>query len=430
MFADHARIIVKSGKGGDGHVSFRREKFVPAGGPDGGDGGNGGSVVFRVDPGANTLAEFRNVHKYAAENGEEGSKKKCRGKSGSDIIIKVPEGTVIKDAETGKVIMDMSGDTREYVLLKGGLGGNGNQHYATSTMQAPRYAQPGQPAREMELELELKVIADVGIIGFPNVGKSTLLSKVSNAKPEIADYHFTTISPHLGVVDIDGSRGFVMADIPGLIEGASEGAGLGHEFLRHIQRTRVLVHVVDAASIEERDPVQDVYAINKELAKYDPELIKKPQIIAANKVDMISPDVSEDPVERLKKEFEPEVPVYPIAAISGNGIRELIYAVQAKLNELHESPVIYDTEEDPEKEFAFKQDPYTVTYDRKADEYVVEGPKIEKMLSNTNLEAEKGFIFFQKFLKENGIIKDLKAMGMKEGDTVRLYGHSFEYYDD
>ena len=430
MFADHARIIVKSGKGGDGHVSFRREKFVPAGGPDGGDGGNGGSVVFRVDPGANTLAEFRNVHKYAAENGEEGSKKKCRGKSGSDIIIKVPEGTVIKDAETGKVIMDMSGDTREYVLLKGGLGGNGNQHYATSTMQAPRYAQPGQPAREMELELELKVIADVWIIGFPNVGKSTLLSKVSNAKPEIADYHFTTISPHLGVVDIDGSRGFVMADIPGLIEGASEGAGLGHEFLRHIQRTRVLVHVVDAASIEERDPVQDVYAINKELAKYDPELIKKPQIIAANKVDMISPDVSEDPVERLKKEFEPEVPVYPIAAISGNGIRELIYAVQAKLNELHESPVIYDTEEDPEKEFAFKQDPYTVTYDRKADEYVVEGPKIEKMLSNTNLEAEKGFIFFQKFLKENGIIKDLKAMGMKEGDTVRLYGHSFEYYDD
>jgi GTP-binding protein len=430
MFADHARIIVKSGKGGDGHVSFRREKFVPAGGPDGGDGGNGGSVVFRVDPGANTLAEFRNVHKYAAENGEEGSKKKCRGKSGSDIMIKVPEGTVIKDAETGKVIMDMSGDTREYVLLKGGLGGNGNQHYATSTMQAPRYAQPGQPAREMELELELKVIADVGIIGFPNVGKSTLLSKVSNAKPEIADYHFTTISPHLGVVDIDGSRGFVMADIPGLIEGASEGAGLGHEFLRHIQRTRVLVHVVDAASIEERDPVQDVYAINKELAKYDPELIKKPQIIAANKVDMISPDVSEDPVERLKKEFEPEVPVYPIAAISGNGIRELIYAVQAKLNELHESPVIYDTEEDPEKEFAFKQDPYTVTYDRKADEYVVEGPKIEKMLSNTNLEAEKGFIFFQKFLKENGIIKDLKAMGMKEGDTVRLYGHSFEYYDD
>lgn len=430
MFADHARIIVKSGKGGDGHVSFRREKFVPAGGPDGGDGGNGGSVVFSVDPGANTLAEFRNVHKYAAENGEEGSKKKCRGKSGSDIMIKVPEGTVIKDAETGKVIMDMSGDTREYVLLKGGLGGNGNQHYATSTMQAPRYAQPGQPAREMELELELKVIADVGIIGFPNVGKSTLLSKVSNAKPEIADYHFTTISPHLGVVDIDGSRGFVMADIPGLIEGASEGAGLGHEFLRHIQRTRVLVHVVDAASIEERDPVQDVYAINKELAKYDPELIKKPQIIAANKVDMISPDVSEDPVERLKKEFEPEVPVYPIAAISGNGIRELIYAVQAKLNELHESPVIYDTEEDPEKEFAFKQDPYTVTYDRKADEYVVEGPKIEKMLSNTNLEAEKGFIFFQKFLKENGIIKDLKAMGMKEGDTVRLYGHSFEYYDD
>ncbi len=430
MFADHAKIIVKSGKGGDGHVSFRREKFVPAGGPDGGDGGNGGNVVIKVDPGANTLAEFRNVHKYAAENGEDGNKKNCRGKSGIDIMINVPEGTVIKDAETGKVIIDMSGDTREYVLLKGGHGGNGNQHFATSTMQAPRYAQPGQPAREMALELELKVIADVGIIGFPNVGKSTLLSKVSNARPEIADYHFTTISPHLGVVDIDGSRGFVMADIPGLIEGASEGAGLGHEFLRHIQRTRLLVHVVDAASIEERDPIQDVYAINKELEKYDPELIKKPQIIAANKVDMISPDITEDPVAKLKKEFEPAVPVYPIAAISGNGVKELVYAIQAKLNELHETPLVYETEEDPEKEFAFKQDPYTVSYDAKAKEYVVEGPKIEKMLSNTNLDAEKGFIFFQKFLKENGIIKDLKGMGMKEGDTVRLYGHSFEFYDD
>lgn len=430
MFADHARIIVKSGKGGDGHVSFRKEKFVPAGGPDGGDGGNGGSIVFVVDPGANTLADFRNVHRYCAENGVEGQKKKCKGKSGEDLRIKVPEGTVIRDVQTGKVIIDMSGDTKEYCLLKGGLGGNGNQHYATSTMQAPRYAQPGQPAREMELAMELKVIADVGIIGFPNVGKSTLLTKVSNARPEIADYHFTTISPHLGVVDIDGSHGFVMADIPGLIEGASDGAGLGHEFLRHIQRTRVLVHVVDASSIEGRDPVEDVYAINKELEKYDPELIKKPQIIAANKVDMISPDVSEDPVARLKKEFEPDTPVFSIAAISGSGVKELIYAIKKELDEIHEAPVVFESEENPEKEFVFTQDPYTVSFDNKTGEYVVEGPRIEKMLVNTNLEAEKGFIFFQKFIKDSGIIADLKAMGMKEGDTVRLYGHSFEFFED
>ena len=430
MFADHAKITVKSGKGGDGHVSFRREKFVPAGGPDGGDGGNGGSIIFVVDPGANTLADFRNSQRFCAENGVEGAKKNCKGKAGKDMLIKVPEGTVVRDVQTGKVVIDMSGETKEYCLLKGGLGGNGNQHYATSTMQAPRYAQPGQPAREMDLSLELKVIADVGIIGFPNVGKSTLLTKVSNARPEIADYHFTTISPHLGVVDIDGSRGFVMADIPGLIEGASDGAGLGHEFLRHIQRTRVLVHVVDAASVEERDPIEDVYAINKELEKYDPELIKKPQIIAANKVDMISPDVKEDPVARLKKEFEPKTPVYPIAAISGKGIKELVYAIKRELDAIHEAPLVFESEENPEKEFAFMQDPYTVTFDKKANEYVVEGPRIEKLLVNTNLEAEKGFLFFQKFLKDNGIIADLKAMGMKEGDTVRLYGHSFEYFDD
>ena len=283
MFADRAKIYVRSGKGGDGHVSFRREKYVPAGGPDGGDGGHGGDVIFIVDEGLNTLTDFRHVGKYKAGDGQEGGKKNCRGKDGDDIYIKVPEGTVIKEFNSGKVIADMSGDNRKVVLLKGGRGGNGNQHYATSTMQAPKYAQPGQPAQELELTLELKVIADVGLVGFPNVGKSTLLSRVSNARPKIANYHFTTLNPHLGVVDLPDMKSFVIADIPGLIEGASEGVGLGHEFLRHIERTKVLIHVVDAAGTEGRDPITDIYAINAELANYSEELARKPQVIAANK---------------------------------------------------------------------------------------------------------------------------------------------------
>ena len=287
MFADRAKIYVRSGKGGDGHVSFRREKYVPDGGPDGGDGGKGGDVILMTDTGKNTLVDYRHVRKYVAENGEDGGKRNCKGKNGKDIILKVPEGTVVKEFNTGKVIVDMSGDTKEFVLLKGGRGGNGNQHYATSSMQAPKYAQPGQPARELDLYLELKLIADVGLIGFPNVGKSTLLSRTTNARPEIANYHFTTLSPHLGVVDLKDGRSFVMADIPGLIEGASEGAGLGHEFLRHIERTKLFIHVVDASSTEGRDPIADIYTINEELAKYNEELSRRPQIIAANKTDAI-----------------------------------------------------------------------------------------------------------------------------------------------
>ena len=263
MFADRAKIYVRSGKGGDGHVSFRREKFVANGGPDGGDGGNGGSVILEVDEGMNTLSDYRHVRKYKAEDGEDGGKRNCKGKSGADLILKMPAGTVVKEAESGKVITDLSGDNKRFLLLQGGRGGNGNQHYATSTMQVPKYAQPGQPAKELELQLELKVIADVGLVGFPNVGKSTLLTKVSNARPQIANYHFTTINPHLGVVDLDDAKGFVMADIPGLIEGASEGVGLGFEFLRHIERTKVIIHIVDAASTEGRDPIADIYAISK-----------------------------------------------------------------------------------------------------------------------------------------------------------------------
>ena len=270
MFADSAKIFIKSGKGGDGHVSFRRELYVPAGGPDGGDGGKGGDIIFQVDEGLNTLMDFRHVRKYVAQSGEEGGKRRCHGANGSDLVIKVPEGTVIKDFESGKVIADMSGENRRKVILKGGKGGLGNMHYATSTMQAPKYAQPGQPSQELWVKLELKVIADVGLVGFPNVGKSTLLSVVSNARPQIANYHFTTLNPHLGVVDLGDGAGFVMADIPGLIEGASEGVGLGHAFLKHIERTKVLIHVVDGASVEGRAPVEDIKTILKDLEAQNP----------------------------------------------------------------------------------------------------------------------------------------------------------------
>lgn len=322
MFADNAKIILKSGKGGDGHVSFRREKYVPNGGPDGGDGGRGGDLIFQIDPGLNTLTAFRHKRKYAAGNGEEGGKRNCHGKKGEDLIVKVPAGTIIRDAESGKVIADLSGENTRQVILQGGRGGLGNQHFATSTMQAPKYAQPGQPGMELEVELELKVIADVGLVGFPNVGKSTLLSRVTNARPKIANYHFTTLSPNLGVVDLEGGAGFVIADIPGLIEGASEGVGLGHDFLRHIERTKVMIHMVDAASVEGRDPIADIYAINKELETFNPELLNKPQVIAANKIDAIY-DEAQSALPDLKQEFEPKgIQVYPISAVSGQGLKE------------------------------------------------------------------------------------------------------------
>lgn len=427
MFADRAKIFVRSGKGGDGHVSFRREKYVPNGGPDGGDGGKGGDVIFVVDEGLNTLTDFRHIRKYKAGDGEEGGKKNCRGKDGQDIIIKVPAGTVIKEAESGKVIADMSGDNKKQLLLKGGRGGNGNQHYATSTMQAPKYAQPGQPAQELELALELKVIADVGLVGFPNVGKSTLLSRVTNARPKIANYHFTTLNPNLGVVDLEDAKGFVIADIPGLIEGASEGIGLGHEFLRHIERTKCIIHIVDAASTEGRDPIADIYAINKELEAYNPEIAHRPQVIAANKIDVIYGE--DDPVARIRSEFEKQgVRVFPISAVSGQGVKELLYYVSGMLEQLDDTPVIFEQEYFPEMERAEGDEPFTVEYDGENDEYVVEGPRIEKMLGYTNLESEKGFRFFQNFMKENGILEQLEELGIQEGDTVRMYGLSFDYY--
>ncbi|MCR5477929.1 MAG: GTPase ObgE [Lachnospiraceae bacterium] len=429
MFADQAKIYVRSGKGGDGHVSFRREKYVTNGGPDGGDGGKGGDVWLEIDDGSNTLIDFRNVRKYCAQHGEDGGKRNCRGKDGESITLKVPEGTVVREAESGKVIVDMSGDTRRFLLLKGGRGGNGNQHYATSTMQAPKYAQPGQPAQELEVVLELKCIADVGLVGFPNVGKSTLLSHVSNAKPKIANYHFTTLDPHLGVVEI-GSYSFVMADIPGLIEGASEGVGLGHDFLRHIDRTKVLIHVVDAAGTEGRDPLEDLAAIREELRKYDPELLERPQILAANKMDVLGDEERDQVLQKLQDAI-PQYgisAVYPISAATGEGLQDLLYEVGRVLSEIKTPAKIYEQEYDPQVMLAFSEDPYTVYFDEEEDEYVIEGPRIEKMLGYTNLDSEKGFAFFQRFLKDNGMLEQLEALGIKDGDTVRLYGHSFEYY--
>ena len=428
MFADRAKIIIRSGKGGDGHVSFRRELYVPNGGPDGGDGGRGGDVIFEVDEGQNTLGEYRHKRKFKAQDGQEGGKKRCHGADGSDIVLKVPEGTVIMEAQSRKVIADMSGENRRQIVLKGGRGGKGNQHYATATMQVPKYAQPGQPAQELEVLLELKVIADVGLVGFPNVGKSTFLSRVTNAQPKIANYHFTTLSPNLGVVDTENG-GFVIADIPGLIEGASEGVGLGHEFLRHIERTRVLVHIVDAASTEGRDPVDDIRKINHELEAYNPEIASRPQIIAANKIDCIF-DQDDDPVERLKNEFEPQgIKVYPISAVTGQGLKELLYGIKSLLNETPAERIIFEQEFFPEDALMTENLPYTITRDEEDSSiFIVEGPKIEKMLGYTNLDSEKGFAFFQRFLKEGGILEELEAAGIQEGDTVRMYGFDFDYY--
>ena len=429
MFTDYTKIIIKSGKGGNGHVSFRREKYVPDGGPDGGDGGKGGDIIFEVDDSMNTLNDFRHKHKWAAENGEEGKKRNCHGKKGEDLVIHVPAGTIIRDATTDKVIADMSGENKRQIILTGGKGGLGNQHFATSSMQAPKYAQPGQEALELEVRLELKVIADVGLVGFPNVGKSTLLSCSTNATPKIANYHFTTLNPILGVVDLGEGAGFVMADIPGLIEGASEGIGLGHEFLKHIERTKVIIHVVDAAGTEGRDPIADIHAINQELESFNPELLKKPQVIAANKIDAIY-EGNNEIIEKLKETFEPSgIKVFPISAVSRQGVRELMFYVKSLLDEMDDTPVIYEQEFFPDSR-ALEGEPYTIEVDPEDGAYVVEGSKIDKMLGYANIDSEKGFLFFQKFLKEQGILKELEAKGIQEGDTVRMYGLEFDYYKE
>lgn len=428
MFADRARIFIRAGKGGDGHVSFRREKYVPDGGPDGGDGGKGGDVIFVVDEGLNTLTDFRHITKYRAQDGEPGGKRNCHGANGADVVLKVPPGTVIKDSETGKVILDMADKKEPVVLLKGGRGGRGNRNYVTSTMQAPKYAQPGQPAKELIVDLELKCIADVGLVGFPSVGKSTFLARVTNARPKIAEYHFTTLTPNLGVVDLGEHNGFVIADIPGIIEGAAEGVGLGLEFLRHIERTKVIIHIVDAASIDGRDPVNDVKIINEELKKYNKDIESRPTVIAANKIDALDEIGYETVIEMLKEEFEKDgVKIFPISAVSGKGISELLWYVNDLVKNAPDDVVEFE----PEVDLDFHDNPdlpFEVSYNEEDDVYVIEGPRIEHMLGYTNLESEKGFEFFQKFLKTNGILDQLEALGIGEGDTVRMYGLEFDYY--
>lgn len=428
MFADRARIFIRAGKGGDGHVSFRREKYVPDGGPDGGDGGKGGDVIFVVDEGLNTLTDFRHITKYRAQDGEPGGKRNCHGANGADVVLKVPPGTVIKDSETGKVILDMADKKEPVVLLKGGRGGRGNRNYVTSTMQAPKYAQPGQPAKELIVDLELKCIADVGLVGFPSVGKSTFLARVTNARPKIAEYHFTTLTPNLGVVDLGEHNGFVIADIPGIIEGAAEGVGLGLEFLRHIERTKVIIHIVDAASIDGRDPVNDVKIINEELKKYNKDIESRPTVIAANKIDALDEIGYETVIEMLKEEFEKDgVKIFPISAVSGKGISELLWYVNDLVKNAPDDVVEFE----PEVDLDFHDNPdlpFEVSYNEEDDVYVIEGPRIERMLGYTNLESEKGFEFFQKFLKTNGILDQMEALGIGEGDTVRMYGLEFDYY--
>lgn len=427
MFADQAKIYIRSGKGGDGHVSFRRELYVPAGGPDGGDGGKGGDLIFEVDPGINTLNDFRHIRKYIAEDGEPGGKKRCHGKDGKDLVVKVPAGTIVKEASSGQVITDMSYENKREVILKGGRGGKGNQHYATPTMQAPKYAQPGKPATELEVLLELKTIADVGLVGFPNVGKSTFLSRVTNARPKIANYHFTTLNPNLGVVDLEGTDGFVIADIPGLIEGASEGIGLGHQFLKHIERTRVIVHMVDAASTEGRDPIQDIHVINDELQAYSEEVAFRPQVIAANKTDCFYGDEEETVITLLKEEFEPQgIQVFPISAVTGSGVKELLYHIKKMLDEMKDEKVVFEKEY-LIKEPDFQNEPFQV-FREEDGIFKIEGPRVERMLGYTNLDSEKGFEFFQNFLKNNGMLEELEALGIEDGDTVQIYGWSFEYY--
>ena len=429
MFADIAKIYVKSGKGGNGHVSFRRELFVPAGGPDGGDGGKGGDIIVEVDKGLNSLEPFRHKTKYAAEPGQEGDGRKMHGKNGKDLILKVPEGTLLKDEETGKLIADMSGENQRMILLKGGKGGLGNMHFATPAMQAPKFAQPGEEAREITLRMELRVIADVGLVGYPNVGKSTLLSMCSNARPEIANYHFTTLNPHLGVVNLKGDRSFVMADIPGIIEGASSGVGLGFQFLRHIHRSRVLIHMVDAAGTEGRKPLEYFLQIQKECEEYDEEILRKPMIVAANKIELVQSEEQEENLVLLEKYCtEHKLPFFRLSAASNQGILPILEKTWELLEENKEQAVVYESEVDLDNLGAVEM--LAISYDHPEEGvFVVEGPKMEKMLGYTNLEAEKGFLFFQRFMVEQGIIKELKKMGLKEGDTIKIYAHEFEYYD-
>lgn len=423
MFVDRVKIHVKGGNGGNGMVSFFRAKYITHGGPDGGDGGRGGDVIFVGDESMGTLMDFRYKRMFKAGNGQDGGKRNCFGKDGESVVIKVPVGTVIREAESGKIMADITKHGEEKILIHGGKGGKGNQHFATPTRQAPRYAEPGRVAKEYDVILELKLIADVGLIGFPNVGKSTLLSMVTNANPKIANYHFTTLAPNLGVVEGRYGDSFVLADIPGLVEGASEGVGLGHAFLRHVERTKVFIHVVDAAGVEGDDPVENVRKINQELEAYNPELMKRPQVIAANKTDIPG---SEENVERLKEAYEKEgFEVFPISAATNKGLDELLTKV-AEILKNYPEDIVFEEEYEEYDEVAVDQEPFTIEVEDEV--YVVRGVGVEKMIGYTNIDTEKGFAFFQRYLKEKGIIEALEKKGIQEGDTVRIYDMEFEFW--
>lgn len=424
MFVDYTKIIIKSGDGGNGAITFRREKYIPSGGPDGGDGGKGGDIYFEVDPDSNTLIDFRYHKKYKAQNGENGSGSNCTGKSGEDLIIKVPIGTVVKEASTGKVIADLSEKGQKELILPGGRGGKGNSHFATSTRQAPHFSQSGEKGIEVEVILELKLLADVGLIGYPNVGKSTILSVVTAATPKIADYHFTTINPNLGVVKTDYGNSFVLADIPGIIEGASEGVGLGIQFLRHIERTRLLLHVIDVSGSEGRNPVDDFYKINEELGKYSKQLSKRKQIIVANKIDAMQDSSLYQTLENLAKEKGLEI--FKISAVTGQGLKELFQRVSEVLKTLPKE----ELEGSSEKViYTLKEDREEFSVQVVDGEYIVTGPAIDRLMSRVNIEDNESLSYFQKVLEQIGVNAKLKQMNVKEGDTIKLNDWEFEWYD-
>jgi GTP-binding protein len=422
MFIDRAKIYIKAGNGGNGAVSFRREKYVPAGGPDGGDGGKGGDIIFEVDEGLRTLIDFRYRRKYVADSGDNGGSAKRTGKSGGDLLIRVPPGTVVRDAETGRILADMVEPGQRTVVAKGGKGGAGNWHFATPTRQVPSFAKPGDPGEEYTVELELKMVADVGLVGFPNAGKSTLLSMVSAARPKIANYPFTTLEPNLGVVRVDEGASFLLADIPGLIEGAHRGVGLGFDFLRHVERCRMLLHIVDVAGVDGRDPVEDFKKINEELTLYNPKLAERYQVVAANKTDL--PQGQEN-LERFTAAVEAKgYKVFPISAAANNGIKQLMQYIAAKLNELPAAMLLEDTD----KEVVYtaeEEQPFTVR--REGDVYIVEGSWIDKLVRSINFNVYESVQYFQRSLKSKGVIDALEQMGINEGDTVRIYDIEFEY---
>lgn len=429
MFVDRARIFIKSGKGGNGAVSFRREPFVPEGGPDGGDGGKGGDVIFEADENLRTLMDFRYKRKYEAENGQDGMKKKRYGRNGQDLVIKVPVGTVVIDEESGLVMRDLTENGQSFIAAKGGKGGKGNVKYATSTRQAPNFAEAGGFARERSIILEMKLIADVGLVGFPNVGKSTLLSVATSARPKIANYHFTTIDPNLGVVKI-ADTSFVMADIAGIIEGAHEGAGLGHKFLKHIERTKVLIHVVDVSGSEGRNPADDFDKINRELEQYDPALMKKPQIVAANKIDLIGED---DPkYKEFKKYAEGKgYKVFPMSAPINLGVKKILEEAAACLQQLLLEP---QAEEEYEM-FDFEADEHdpdyrTVTVEFDGTDFILKGKQLEKIFNSTNFNDSGSMRYLYRYIEKSGAIDKMKAMGIEDGDVIKIKDFEFEYVDE